>query len=144
MTNSEIITARGSALAPSYEHASVADVMRHGVISCEPEASLRTVARIMASYHIHAVVVALRENVWGVISAGDVMNAAGTERERYNAGDVAATEFVSARPQATLEEAAQMMREHEVEHVVVVDEGGKPIGMLSSLDIAGALAWGER
>jgi CBS domain-containing protein len=143
MTHTEIVSAQGSALAPSFEHAFVADVMRHGVISCEPETSLRDVARIMASYHIHAVVVGLRDNVWGVISAGDVLSAAGTDRERWNAGDIAATEFVSARPQATLEEAAQVMREHEVQHVIVVDEDGKPIGMLSSLDIAGALAWGE-
>jgi CBS domain-containing protein len=143
MSHTEIVTARGSALTPSFEHAFVADVMRHGVISCEPEASLRDVARIMASYHIHAVVVALRENVWGVISAGDVLNTAGTERERWNAGEVAATEFVSARPEATLEEAAHMMREHEVEHLVVIEQSGKPIGMLSSLDVAGALAWGE-
>jgi CBS domain-containing protein len=143
MSHTEIVSVRGSALAPTFEHAFVADVMRHGVISCEPEASLRDVARIMASYHIHAVVVALRENVWGVISAGDVLKTAGTERERWNAGEVAATEFVSAGPEATLEEAAQLMREHEVEHVVVIEQSGKPIGMLSSLDVAGALAWGE-
>lgn len=143
MNKTEIGTARGSYLAPSFDHATVADVMRHGVISCEPEASLRDVARIMASYHIHSVVVALRENVWGVISAGDLLNAAGTERERWSAGDVAATEFVSSPSGATLEEAAHLMRDHEVGHLVVVDENGTPIGMLSTLDVAGALAWGE-
>ena len=143
MSNTDIATVRGSALAPSFEHAFVADVMRHGVISCEPESSLRDVARIMSSYHIHAVVVALRDNIWGVISAGDVLKAAGTERERYDAGEVAATEFVSTTSEATLEEAAQIMREHDVEHLVVVEASGKPIGMLSSLDVAGAIAWGE-
>jgi CBS domain-containing protein len=141
--STEVITARGSSLAPSFEHAYVADVMRHGVISCEPEASLRDVARIMSSYHIHAVVVGLSDNVWGVISSGDLLRAAGTERERYSAGEVAATEFVAIAAGAALEEAAQLMRDHEVEHTVVVDTGGRPIGMLSTLDVAGALAWGE-
>src|SRR5689334_5858868 len=89
MADMEIITARGSSLAPSFAHAQVSDVMRHGVISCEPEASLRDVARIMASYHIHAVVVTLRDDVWGVISSADLLQVAGTERERSNAGDVA-------------------------------------------------------
>jgi len=143
MEHTELITARGSSLAPSFEHAFVADVMRHGVISCEPEASPRDVARIMSSYHIHAVVVGLRENVWGVISSRDLLEVAGTERERFTAGEVAATEFVSISASATLEEAAQLMREHEVEHTVVVDDTSRPIGMLSTLDVAGALAWGE-
>lgn len=143
MEHTELMTVRGSSLAPSFEHASVGDVMRHGVISCEPEASLRDVARIMSSYHIHAVVVGLRDNVWGVISSGDLLEVAGTERERFTAGEVAATEFVSIGTGATLEGAAQLMREHEVEHTVVVDETNRPIGMLSTLDVAGALAWGE-
>jgi CBS domain-containing protein len=139
----DIVIAHGSSLAPSFEHAFVSDVMRHGVISCEPDASLRDVARIMASYHIHAVVVALDEDGWGVISSGDLLQTAGTERERYSAGEVAATEFVSVQAAATLEEAAQLMREHEVEHTVVVDAARRPVGMLSTLDIAGTLAWGE-
>jgi CBS domain-containing protein len=143
MGDMEIITARGSSLAPSFEHAHVVDVMRHGVISCEPEASLRDVARIMSSYHIHAVVVTLRDDVWGVISSADLLQVAGTERERSSAGEVAATQFVSIGADATLEEAAQQMRDHKVEHSVVVDSRGRPAGMLSTLDVAGALAWGE-
>jgi CBS domain-containing protein len=143
MADMEIITARGSSIAPSFEHEQVSDVMRHGVISCEPEASLRDVARIMASYHIHAVVVTLRDDVWGVISSADLLQVAGTERERSDAGDVAATDFVSIAADATLEEAAQQMRDHTVEHSVVVDGNGRPVGMLSTLDVAGALAWGE-
>jgi CBS domain-containing protein len=142
MNSTEIITARGSSLAPSFEHADVADVMRHGVISCEPESSVRDVARIMSSYHIHAVVVGLGDDVWGVLTARDLLAIAGTPRERLNAGEVAATEFVTVTPGTTLEEAARLMREHEVDHVVVT-ESGRPAGVLSTLDVAGALAWGE-
>jgi CBS domain-containing protein len=142
MNTTDIVTARGSSLAPSFEHANVADVMRHGVISCEPESSVRDVARIMASYHIHAVVVGLGDDIWGVLTARDLLAVAGTPRERMNAGEVAATEFVTAAPDMRLDDAARLMREHEVDHVVVT-ESGKPVGVLSTLDVAGALAWGE-
>src|SRR4051812_42181029 len=98
MKKFDIVTDRGSALAPRFEHATVHDVMRHGVITCGPEASLRDVSRIMASYHVHAVVVALRQDVWGVVTASDVPQAAGTPRERLSAGEIAATEFVTVRP----------------------------------------------
>jgi CBS domain-containing protein len=141
--NFDLLTARGSSLAPTFEHARVDDVMRRGVISCEPDDSLRSVARIMASYHVHSVVVELAGDVWGIISANDLLQAAGTDRERLTAGELAATEFVTVRSTALLAEAAQLMREHEVGHVIVTGPTGKPTGVLSTLDIAGTLAWGE-
>jgi CBS domain-containing protein len=141
--NFDLATAWGSALAPSFEHARVEDVMRRGVISCEPEDSLRSVARIMSSYHVHSVVVALEGDVWGIVSANDVLAAAGTDRERLSAGELAATEFATVRSTAPLGEAAQLMRDHEVSHVIVTGPSGKPTGVVSTLDIAGALAWGE-
>jgi CBS domain-containing protein len=142
MNATDIITARGSSLAPTFEHADVAAVMRHGVISCEPESSVRDVARIMASYHIHAVVVGLGDNIWGVLTARDLLAIAGTQRERLSAGEVAATEFVTVTSGMKLDEASRLMREHDVDHVVVTDDG-RPIGVLSTLDVAGTLAWGE-
>jgi CBS domain-containing protein len=139
----DLATTRGSFLMPSFEHACVGDVMRHGVISCEPETSLRSVARIMASYHIHAVVVALGGDVWGIVSAVDVLQLAGSEGERLTAGQIAATEFVTVAPDAPLKEAAHLMREHEVAHLIVTSAAGSPVGVLSTLDVAGTFAWGE-
>src|SRR5215218_756637 len=142
-TKSEIEAVNGSFLAPRFEHAQVRDVMRHGVITCEPETSLQGVARIMSSYHVHAVIVALGGDVWGVISAWDILQAAGSDRERLSAGEIASTEYVTVSDDAPLGEAAQLMREHEVSHVVVTGAGDRPVGVLSTLDIAGTLAWGE-
>src|SRR4051794_28184063 len=76
-----IQTARGSSLMPRFEHASVSDVMRHGVISCTPDTTLRTIARTMATFHVHAVVVTEEDGEggtqpWGIVSDFDVMRAA--------------------------------------------------------------------
>lgn len=143
MNKFDIATAPGSYLTPSFEHARVGEVMRTGVISCEPETSLRAVARIMASYHIHAVVVAFGSDVWGVVSAVDVLKLAGSDGERLTAGQIAGTEFLTIGPDAPLAEAVGIMREHEVAHLIVTGPSGKPIGVLSTLDVAGTLAWGE-
>ena len=43
-----------------------------------------------------------------------------------------------------LREAGELMLSHGTTHVVVIDpEIQRPIGILSTLDIAGVLAWGE-
>ena len=42
-------------IAPAFEHATVANAMRAGIISCHPDTSLSAIAEMMASYHVHAV-----------------------------------------------------------------------------------------
>jgi CBS domain-containing protein len=44
----------GSYLMPSLEHATVADAMHPGILSCHADASLTDVARIMATHHVTA------------------------------------------------------------------------------------------
>jgi CBS domain-containing protein len=50
-------TTDGSYLTPRIEHACVADAMRHGILSCPADASLREAARTMALHHVHTIVV---------------------------------------------------------------------------------------
>ena len=121
----------------------VADVMRHGVLTCQGETSLRTIARMMASHSIHCVVVTnldgVSESAWGVVSDIDVLRCAREDVDDRAARDVAGTELVTVPPGESLERAAQVMAEHEITHVVVVSEE-RPIGILSSLDVAACLA----
>jgi CBS domain-containing protein len=141
---------RGSYVLPAFEHATVADVMRPGVMSCAPDSPLLTVAQTMATHHVHAVVVAgvTKDDagndhlIWGLVSDMDIVRAAESGIEGHTASDAARTELVSVDPSTPLAEAARLMDEHHSSHVIVTSEG-HPIGVLSSLDIAGALAWGR-
>lgn len=141
---------RGSYLLPAFERATVADVMRPGVMSCAPDAPLLTVAQTMATHHVHCVVVAGVTTddaggdhlVWGLVSDMDMVRAAEAGIEGHTAADAARTEVVTVEPTTSLAEAARLMDEHDSTHLVVTT-GGQPAGVISSLDIAGALAWGR-
>jgi CBS domain-containing protein len=144
----QIQSAPGSYLMPRYEHATVADVMRHGVITCTPETTLRTVARMMSGYHVHAVVVTEDDgdgvlSPWGLVSDFDVLRAAHAGAEDLTAGEVSRSPAVMIGPSDKLEDAAELMKEHGTGHLVVTAPDARPIGVVSTLDIAGALAWGE-
>jgi CBS domain-containing protein len=140
MTSSEI---EGSYRTPSFEKARVSDAMRPGVVSCAPDTALRTVARIMAERHIHSVVISdlNAESGWGLVSDIDLLGAAEGGIEGMSAGEVAGTELPAVAPDEDLSQAARTMKEHGVSHLIVVD-GGRAIGVISSLDVAGILAWG--
>ena len=121
----------------------VSDAMRHGVLACQAETPLSVIARMMVEHRIHSVVVTnldgVSESAWGIVSDIDVLRSVPEDVEKCTASDVAGTELLTVEPDETLERAAQMMAEHEVAHVVVVS-GQRPVGVLSSLDVAAHLA----
>jgi CBS domain-containing protein len=147
----EALEPLGSYLTPSFEHARVADAMRPRVLTCEPATMLVTVAQRMASEHVHAIVV-LRETVdvegdidrrpWAVVTDHDILRSAPLIAE-LTAGDVATGEVLLAQPDERLTDVAERMLEHGTSHAVVVEpRTGRPVGVLSTLDIAGILGWG--
>ncbi len=119
----------------------VGDVMRHGTLTCQAETPLRTVARMMAEHRVHSVVVTdldgVSERPWGIVTSSDLLRvpAAGGDLATLTAGTTAGTELLTVPPTLMVDQAARLMAEHEVSHVVVVDED-KPVGVLSSLDVA--------
>lgn len=137
----------GSHVAPGIEHATVKDAMRPEVLTCPPDAPLRDVARTMASEHVHSVIVSgagagARE--WGIVSDMDLMRAAREDVDERTASWAATSEFLSVSPDEALERALQLMIEHDVTHLVVVDPASdRAVGVLSTLDVAGVLAWGR-
>jgi CBS domain-containing protein len=150
MSSHHITPSRGSDRTPALEHALVEDVMRPGIISCGPETDLTTVARTMAANHVHAVVVSgVSETVfggehltWGLITALDLVASALPGVVAPDAGSLASTEIVTVESTEPLERAVQLMAEHQLSHLLVVSRA-RPVGVVSTLDIAGCLAWGE-
>ena len=63
---------------PPFDSATVLDAMRMGIVSCPPDTPLREVARIMATYRIHCVVVAQTadDKPLGIVADVDVAAAA--------------------------------------------------------------------
>lgn len=141
---------RGSYLMPAFERATVVDVMRPGVMSCAPDAPLIQVAQTMATQHVHCVVVGgmARDDVggehlvWGLVSDMDIVRAAQNGVEGRTAGDAARTELVTVDLETPLADAARLMDEHHTAHLLVM-RGEHPAGVVSSLDVAAALAWGR-
>jgi CBS domain-containing protein len=131
--------------APPFDEASVVDAMRLGVVSCPPDTPVRDVARIMATYRIHFVVVSEMEDgrPTGVVSDIDLARAASAGPEKWTAGQLARTEVVNVAADESLLRAAEKMAHHETSHLIVVQpHSGHPVGVLSALDLAGVLAWG--
>jgi CBS domain-containing protein len=134
--------------APRLEHVRVSDVMHAGVVTCAAETPLRVVARMLVEHRIHCVAVPDLEGkglaAWGIVSDLDVVSAAAGNVDGRTAGELAAGEALAISDDDMLDRAVQLMSEHRVTHLVVVGAAsGRPVGVLSTLDVAGLLAWHE-
>ncbi len=141
------IHSHNSALVP-FVRATVADVMTEGLISCAPSTPLRSVARLMATHRVHSVFVFdygqeddETTELWGLVSDLDLVAAAWADVDEQTAGDSAVTPLVYVAKGDDLRHAAQLMAESGVSHLAVVDPATqRPVGVVSTLDIATAIA----
>jgi CBS domain-containing protein len=134
--------------ALSFDEATVADAMSRGVIHCTPETPLRTVARLMATYNVHAVFVFdygaeadETAELWGMVSDLDVAAAACGDIDACSAALSAITPLQTVTSDEPLTAAAQAMAFNGLSHLAVLDPAtGRPIGVLSTLDVARVVA----
>jgi len=129
---------------PDDQRQTVADAMHVGVITCPPSATLRAVAGILAENAIHAVVVARNDELvpCAVVTDRDVVHghSRGT-LDRLTAREAATEPTVTVRADADLRQAAEVMDHFDTTHLIVTERGsGRPVGILSSLDIAKTIA----
>lgn len=121
----------------------VADVMTQGVVSCASDMPLSDIATRMEASRIHCVVVqpsGSREEgrAWGVVSDLDLVGA--ISMPEISAGAIAATPTVTVSTQDSVGRAASLMSEYQTTHLLVLDAGGYPSGVVSTLDVARALS----
>jgi CBS domain-containing protein len=142
---------RRQELPVPFEIATVGDAMSNGVISCPPETPLRVVARMMATFGVHAIFVFEHADeddeasrLWGLVSDLDLVAATQVDLDTVTAGRTAVTPLVSIPADRPIAEAGGLMAAHGIAHLAVIDpDYGRPIGVISTLDIARAVAAGH-
>jgi len=131
--------------SPASARIRVTDAMHRGVVTCARDASLSYVAELMAGRRVHCVVVTDdpddADSLWCIVSDLDLAAAASVrDLDEQTAGGTAATPALAIEPAETLQRAAQLMTEHGTAHLVVVDSRRRPVGVISTLDVAAVLS----
>jgi CBS domain-containing protein len=148
MTSTTLQPFVGDALIPPLDRATVADVMHHGLISCAPDLPAREVAAMMVTQRVHAVAVigvsadtGGEHLTWSILSDLDLVGAAPDAAAGTLGRPVAAA--LVAEPRESLIAVARRMADAGTSHLIVVSETARcPIGVVSTLDVARAMAWG--
>jgi CBS domain-containing protein len=105
------------------------------------DATVRQLAQRMAAEGVGALVVTEGDHVHGIVSERDVLVAiaAGDDPDSTTAADIDSRRVVTCTPDTSVHDAAVLMMEHYVRHLLVNDQTG-PVGVISARDLLGAYA----
>ena len=127
---------------------SVKDLMHQGLFICHPDSSLGQVAALLAQYHIHALVVAEKEdNPLGIISDFDLLagewlsvdHESLAAMQKLTARDLMSSPIASIEADASVEEAAHRMIEKQTHRLLVLEKNA-PVGVISISDLVASIA----
>lgn len=140
----------------------VADVMIRDVITLEPEQNLEEAAKILMEEDVSGAPVVREGKVVGVLSERDLLSTRTDPRPpRYlellggiifldnvrefqrqlqravatKVEEIMTTDVVVVHPDSSLEEAAQVIMDHRVNRLPVVDEEGMLVGIVTRNDV---------
>jgi CBS domain-containing protein len=120
----------------------IADVMHPGIIDCDSHTPIEDVAERMSRLGVHSLAIRDEDGDAPVIVSDlDVVSAIGSGERGLEIRDVAAGGTVTVSARRSMREAARLMSEHGVTHLVVLDDAsGSPCGVISSTDVLAAYA----
>jgi CBS domain-containing protein len=120
----------------------VSEVMTKDPACCTPETGLREVGRLMVENDCGEIPVVDGKRTMrpvGVVTDRDIVVRCVAEAKNpleAEAGDVMSSPVVTITPDMSLEQVADLMEEHQLRRVPVVDEAGAICGIVAQADIA--------
>ena len=117
----------------------VKDVMTTNVVYLPSDTTIADAARTMREQDIGDVVVADGETLAGVLTDRDIVVRAVAERrdtDTTTVGQVMTPDLVTVRADDTIQQAALLMRDKAVRRLLVCDDDGGLVGVVSIGDLA--------
>ena len=112
----------------------------------EPETPTVLVAQLMRKHHIGALVVVdahEKTRPIGIVTDRDLvleLMAEGLDPAIFTAGDIMSVDLVTATPEMDALEAVQLMKTHRLRRLVINDDEGRLVGIVTMEDVLVLLA----
>jgi CBS domain-containing protein len=117
----------------------VGDVMARGVDLVDPSATVQVAATQMAELDVGAILIGNAERIEGILTDRDIIVRVvveGSSPANVQARDVMTPDVVTCRAEDTIEAAFSAMRQGQFRRMPVLDEAGKPVGVVALSDLA--------
>jgi Zn-dependent protease/CBS domain-containing protein len=129
--------AQQTALQAAFEDVTVGDIMTPGpeVKTVTPRTSVAELLDKMVRERHTGYPVIENGRLVGMVTLEDAQGVREVEQDAYTVGDVMATDIASVAPETDAMQALQAMQSRGVGRLVVVDDGGELVGLISRTDL---------
>ncbi len=121
--------------------------MSKKVVTIEAKDSMQRAISLMKEHNIRMLPVLKRGKLVGVVSDGDLKKASASDAtmldvhemlyliSKIKVRDIMTKDPLTVAPDCTVEETAELLMEHKVSGVPVVEEGGRVVGVITRDDL---------
>jgi len=116
------------------------DIITKPLVSISPEETVLDAARKMVENNMGLLVICDPEDneLKGVVSERDIIRSIATGKDdTVSVQKVSTYNVVTVKWNSEVAEAAKAMNKYRIRPVVVVDDAGKPVGVVSMRDLVG-------
>jgi CBS domain-containing protein len=118
----------------------IKDIMSKPPLTVRKDASVQEAAKVMFNNRVGSVLVVDEDGkLTGIVTERDLVYLVASGKlhlaSEYPVWEIMTENPVTANPNETVEDALLRMKEINVRHLPVVDEDGKPVGVVSIRDI---------
>ena len=116
----------------------VRDVMTPNVVTIEPGKTVYEAAQVMIQEEKGPLPVVEGERVVAIVTDRDLVArviAAGRDPNSVTVDEVATKDLVTAEPDLDIDDARRLLAEHQLDRLLVVEQGDRLVGIVSEADI---------
>jgi CBS domain-containing protein len=117
---------------------SIKEVMSSDVRTCEPDATVVDVAKVMAKEDVGPIPVVEGGRLVGLVTDRDLVVrvlAEGKDPKTTKVGEIASRDLVTVSSEEDLDQALKLLAQHQVRRLPVV-EGDRVVGIVAQADVA--------
>ncbi|MEM4152835.1 MAG: CBS domain-containing protein [Candidatus Pacearchaeota archaeon] len=112
----------------------VKDIMKK-VVTVDRKATIKEASALMSKKNIGCLIVTVKDLIVGIITERDILKHISHSNNLYaKVEDIMTPDVITISPNASLDEAADVMFQHKIKKLPVVDKG-KLLGIITATDI---------
>lgn len=121
---------------------------RKEVFSILEETTVHDAARYLRDHKVRSVgVLDASARLTGVVSQSDISDKVAAENKCpawMRVSEIMSRDLITVRPEISLDECLRLMEKHDIFHLLVMDETGRYLGMISVADLLQVIASDEK
>lgn len=115
----------------------VESLAKKNLVTARPQETVRDAVRRMVQERVGAILVVQEEDLVGIFSERDALKrvlARGLDPGSTPLSEVLTPDPITVSRNANVRECRELVKERRIRHLPVVDEGGRPVGIVSVRD----------